>query len=103
MAVKKRKVASPAKLDAGWEVEWCYHLPPLYPGADEADLDNAKYHRRNFATRDEALAFARQVYPEDRFGEVRISLFEMVPISTDWPRGRHREYIGEPEFYSGDD
>ena len=89
--------------DSGWEVEWCSHLPPMPGVPDEADMDNAVYETRDFDTREEALAFAREVYPRDKFGSVRITPFEMQRLSEEWPYGITREHMSESEFYEGGD
>lgn len=83
-------------LKAGWEVEWCTHIP-LIPGTQDGDLDMATYMRSDFADKAAALAFAAKVFQEDKFGCVRVSQFEMVAWEPGWPKTR-REYIGEPEY-----
>ena len=87
--------------DSGYEVEWCSHIPELYPG--EADHDNAVCHFEDFRTLEEAKAFAKKVYPQDQYGSVRITPFEIVRLSDEYPFGKTREHTADPEYYEGED
>lgn len=91
--------------DSGWEVEWCSKCGlvdeehPEYGGDPDLDVT----HDRLFRTKDEAMAFAREVYPKDQYGAVRVTEFRVSPLSDEWPYGAYREYIGDTEHYEGED
>lgn len=93
-------------LDRGWEVEWCSHIPRVKDDegndTEEADLDGASIHACDFLTLTVARAFAKKVFPEDQFGCVRITQFEMLPYEPG-SRAKYREYIGPSEDYEGEE
>jgi hypothetical protein len=85
------------KLERGFEVEWCSKLPVDEFGS--SDFDRATMNCVDFATIEDARVFAKEIYPKDMIGEVRITEFEMVPYEPGLP-GTYAEYIGESEYYS---
>lgn len=94
-----------AALDRGWEVEWCSHIPRVKDDdgndTEDSDLDNCTLHVRDFMTVEAARAYAKQIFPKDQFGSVRICRFEMLPYEPG-SRGKYREYVGEVENYEGE-
>jgi hypothetical protein len=89
--------------DSGWEVEWCVEMPTYPDDPTTCDPDNAKYRSRYFRTREEADAFAREVYPQCVLGSVAITPFVIEPESDEWPFGAIREYTADSDYYEGDD
>jgi hypothetical protein len=81
-------------MDKGWEVEWCTHIPVLPCG--DSDIDNATLKHKDFATEAEAFEFARKVFPQDKFGCVRVTEFWSEFYEQGRP-GKYREY-GREEF-----
>lgn len=88
--------------DSGYEVEWCSKLGRTEDG-EEFDPDQNEMHFRDFSTLDEARAFAKEIFPQDQYGSVRITPFEIMPLSDTWPHGSYREYTGDGEHYEGDE
>lgn len=84
------------RLLKGYEVEWCVDVP-TDKESDDADLDNADLRIKDFAKLDDARKFAKAKLPDDWFGQVSITPFEMVPFEPGYP-GLTREYTGEPEY-----
>lgn len=84
------------KRQKGFEVQWCSDLAS--DGAGGCEPDRATYVQRDFDTIGQATAYAKEVYPRDCFGSVRIAPFEMVPVSGDYPNVLTREYTAEPSF-----
>lgn len=97
MAIKLNPTRSRRLGERGFEVEWC-DLLPMIEGTNppEADMDKARWRRKLFKTKDEAIAFAKQVLPEDKFGSVRVTPVEWQdPIGENlWPTFCW-EYIGD--------
>lgn len=87
---------SRCKLLHGFEVEWCCDLPG--DGAGGCLPDEAAYKHRDFGTRSAALSYAKKVLPKDCFGSVRVTEFEMVPLSDDVDWVLTREYVDESIF-----
>lgn len=90
--------------ESGWEVEWCSQLAyqdPEHP-EDGIDPDQCVYEFRNFRTRDAAMAFAREIFPNDQFGSVRITPFTIEALSDTWPHGRSQQFTADSEFYEGE-
>jgi hypothetical protein len=87
--------------DSGWEVEWCVDVPKI-EGTDDIDMDQADYRFADFTTKEEAMEFAKAVYPQDFFGSVRITQFTIEPLSDEWPYGATRVYTADPEHYEGE-
>lgn len=54
-----------------FEVEWVTHIPLDEFG--DRDIDNATHKYHVLRTKDEAIDYARKVYPQDKFGAVMIS------------------------------
>jgi hypothetical protein len=73
-----------------WEVEWSSDLPVA------RDTNQSTYVFRDFSTNDEAVSIAREVYPKDVFGSVRITELKLS-------RGGLRVYLGDSEGYVGGD
>jgi hypothetical protein len=90
--------------DETWEVQWCAGVPLDECG--DADLDRADCRIRRFADRDAALAFAREIYPKDYFGAVRITpeRFEAYDEldAVACPHAGYWQAIGDSEFYEGE-
>lgn len=78
----------------GFEVEWCAGCP-VRDG--ETDLDNADMRIAEFEDIKAARRFAKKKLPQDFFGSVRITQFELQPFEPGYP-GLTKEYIGEPEY-----
>jgi hypothetical protein len=87
------------KLLAGFEVEWCFALP-IIEGTNDCDPGNARYARADFAEKSKALAFAKKMLPQDCFGAVQVTEFEMRQFEVGIP-AYYREYIGDPIEVSG--
>jgi hypothetical protein len=103
--MKKRKI-DPRHGDQVYEVEWCQDLPTDENG--DADMDSATFARRNFATIEEARAYAKKVYPLCKLGSVMITLMEFVPYDEDNP-DEHGPNVGfweaatvDSEYYQGE-
>lgn len=84
--------------DSGFEVEWCSSIPVDEYG--DNNLDAAVYHSVYFKTEDEALTYAKSIYPKDQFGSVQITPFEIdrdehVPTWPEWHYGESQYYNGE--------
>lgn len=79
-------------LKEGWEVEWTYSLDG--DGFGGVDPDTAKTRFADFATKDEALAFAKQVLPQDKWGAVSVTPFHSEPYEEGLP-ATFREYDGD--------
>ena len=62
----------------GWEVQWVDYVSK-YERSDDFDLDGANNRRAQFKTKEEAVAKAIQVAPDDFFGSARIYQFEYIP------------------------
>jgi hypothetical protein len=58
------------------------------------DPDAATYKSADFATKQEAIAFAKSVLPKDCFGSVRVTEFEMQEIMPSIPAW-DREYVAD--------
>jgi hypothetical protein len=86
--------------ETGWEVEWCSHIPLDENG--DGLLDQAERHFRDFVEKSDAEAFAKEVYPLDAFGSVRITPFTIEPLADDIPHVATREYTADSEFYEGE-
>jgi hypothetical protein len=90
--------------DECWEVEWCAGVPLDENG--DADLDRADYRVCRFADRDAALAFAREIFPKDHFGAVRITPERFEPYdeleAVAYPHAGYWQAIGDSEFYEGE-
>jgi hypothetical protein len=87
--------------DKAYEVEWCIHCP--LDCAGEALLDCAVYKTAVVKTIQEARNKAKEVYPLDWFGSVRITSVQWSDQFGDglaWLFGW--EYFGDSEYYSGD-
>ncbi len=89
------ELTSRIKLKKGWEVEWCIELPETEWG--DADIDAAKYKRRDFEKKDDALAFAKTVLSQDQFGSVRVTPFEWEPLENE-PWVSSFEFTGDPIY-----
>jgi hypothetical protein len=87
---------SRCKLLHGFEVEWCRDLPG--DGAGGCLPDEATYVRRAFGTLPEATTYAKKVLSKDCFGSVRVTEFEMVPLSDDIDWVLTREYVSDSTF-----
>lgn len=88
------------KLLKGYEVEICVELP-FVEGTTDADIDRAKYVRRDFATRDEAIKHAIANLDRDKFGSVVVTEFD----SEEYEPGigiYHREYVRDSEYVDHD-
>src|SRR5215831_15051007 len=91
--------------DTCWFVSWCSRLGfyPDMPG--EVDLDRCEEEVRQFATRGEAEAFARAVYPAatQTFGVVDYWPAEFVPYdeadARRYPHAGYWEPTADPEHY----
>ena len=75
----------------GWEVEWCYSLDG--DGSGGVDPDSGKYRYYDFKTKEEALAHAKKVLPEDKWGAVRVTHFHSEFYEEGCP-ATFREYDG---------
>jgi hypothetical protein len=84
------------RLMKGWEVEWCKNVPVDKESGD-ADIDRADMHCRDFATKEQAMAFAKKKLPEDWFGSVRVTEFALEPFEPGYP-GLTKEYVGQTEY-----
>jgi hypothetical protein len=87
------------RLLKGYEVEWCKGVPVDEESGD-ADLDAADMRIKDFADLEAARRFARKKLPEDWFGSVRITPFELQPYEPGYP-GLCKEYVGNPEYIEG--
>lgn len=88
--------------DHAYEVEWCTNLPVDEFG--DSDLDAAEYVHVICPTRKAADAKAREVYPQDQFGAVRITEVELVdPYGERIRRTYVWEAIGHSDHYEGED
>lgn len=89
--------------EKGYEVEWCYEIA-FVDGNPEYGIepDKCKYAFRDFPNRGLARAFAKKIFPKDQFGAVRITPFEIMPQSDEWPYGKTREHTGDSEMYEGE-
>jgi hypothetical protein len=87
--------------DSGWEVEWCADVPRI-EGTDDLDIDQADYRFADFKAKEEAMAFAKEIFPRDFFGSVRITPFRIEPLSDEWPYGATREYTADCDYYEGE-
>lgn len=81
---------SEVELFEGFEVRWCYELPSNPDGTVEHDL--AKFRSRDFADREMARAFAREVLPAANYGCVHIRAFTIEPVDTKHPNVMERVY-----------
>jgi hypothetical protein len=77
-----------AKINRGFEVETCVHLPRNEFG--DADVDAADYHCFDCATKEQALRLAKRLLPNDKFGSVTITEFEVVD--------GYKEFTADPEY-----
>lgn len=93
--------------DEGWEVEWCTHLPCYPDDPTTIDTDNVKFATRDFRDKDEAYAFAREVFPKSLDGVVRITPFVLERLCEDDPfhirHNCHTEYKSDTDYYEGED
>jgi hypothetical protein len=80
----------------GFEVEWCDNLP--IDGNGYPDVDAASHSFRDFASRENAVAFAKTV--RDYWGAPRITPFELVPYDDGQPVRLTRKY-GDEEVTDG--
>ena len=91
--------------DKAWQVEWCAEIPRTKDG--DADLDAAKEHRKLFASREDALTYAREVFPRDAFGSVRITPVEKFPYddahANSHPYVGFWETTGDTEHFEGEE
>lgn len=88
--------------DRGFEVEWCTKVFVEDDGCT-GNPDRDTYKRRVVETRDQALALAKEVYPEDGHGCVVVTPVEWVdPYGDGIPRTFHWDYCGDSLHYSGD-
>lgn len=83
----------------GWEVEWCASVPRNESGDLEIDL--ADYRTEDCRDKESAVRLAQSKLPEDFFGSVRVTPFELVPL---FPGARvtTREYTAEAEHIEDD-
>ncbi len=44
-----------------WEIEWTSEMP-IDPDTGDADIDNAVFSRKSFATKAEAMSFAKSLF-----------------------------------------
>lgn len=86
--------------ESGFEVEWCSEIAIDEYG--DRDLDRDTYNFRDFRTKAAAMKFAKQIFPTDQNGAVRITPFTIEQLSDEWPYGRSKEYAGDSEFYEGE-
>lgn len=87
--------------ESGWEVEWC---SKVFVDPETGDSDPAQnvYEFQCFRSQAEALEFAKEIFPSDQHGAVRITPFTIEPLSAEWPYGRSIEYTADSEWYEGD-
>ena len=99
------KTRRPRVGDRCYEVEWCSEIPRDENG--DSDMDAAKMHVARFSTHDEALAFAKEVYPRDAFGSVCITPMQFSPYDDDdatiYPTAGFWDATGDSEHYDGTD
>jgi len=87
--------------ERAFEVEWCSEIP-IDPVTQDRNLDAAVYHVKICRTAEEALAFAKTVYPQDQFGSVAITPVELQdPYGRDIRRTFAWEYVGDSIHYDG--
>ncbi len=82
-------------IEHGWEVEWCETLKHEADGS--MDPDSAEYSTNDFETKEQAVAFAKQMLPRDKFGGVRVTEFKREPDEY-VPLIINKEYIGDSMF-----
>jgi hypothetical protein len=94
--------------DTAWFVEWCYEL--AFDQGGDVDRDNCKEHRRRFATKEEAAAFAREIWPTttDKLGIVTYWQADFVAYDEEdaarYPHVGYWEPRGEyDEIYDGEE
>jgi hypothetical protein len=108
-ATRKKNATQPKIGDECWIVEWCIKAGlvdeehPEYGGDPDLDV----HRNRRVATREQAEATAREVYPQDQHGAIRYWPARFVPYDEDdadlYPGVGYWDEIGEYEFYEGDD
>ncbi len=81
------------KLSTGWEVEVCVNIPRI-EGTTDADIDAAKYERSDFATKREAIRYAKANLHRDHWGCIRVSEFHSEPYEKGC-LATYREYDRE--------
>ena len=105
MAIKNK----PRVGDEAWFVQWCVKIGlededhPEYGSNPDLDVNRT----RKFATRDEAEAFARVIYPQDQRGAV--AYWRSVFVAYDeydaliYPYAGYWETQEDSEWFEGDD
>lgn len=94
--------------DRRWFVTWTTDVPLLDPEDPSIghDYDRAKEHEAEFATKEEADAHAREVYPLDWFGAVKVYEAEFTAYDEDdavrYPHAGYWEQTGDGEHYEGE-
>ena len=89
--------------DGGWEVEWCSNLPRCEDDPESCDHDQATYEFRDFRNQQEAMTFAKEIYPKDQYGSVRITRFVLDwAIPGDPHCGIEKQYADDADYYDGD-
>ncbi len=89
--------------DTGWAVDWTSYIPTLPDDPDTLDRDKAVEHVAYFTTKEEALAYAREVYPKDFFGSVTITAFTVEYLVPEDKAGATVEWAECSECYDGED
>jgi hypothetical protein len=94
--------------DTAWFVEWCEKLV-FYEDSEDVDCDACPQKTRRFATREEAAAFAKEVWPKtvNVFGVVSYWPAEFVAYDEDdailYPHAGFWEDTGDSEYYEGEE
>ena len=108
-----KKPYKPRVGDTCWFVEWVYEL--VWVDGDstseyrEIDRDNCKTRTRRVATREEAAALAKEVWPQTHqaFGLVNYWPAEFVPYDEDhagmFPHVGFWEATADGECYEGEE
>lgn len=91
--------------DKCWEVEWCTEIPVDENG--DSDMDRAKLHVERFQFAEEAMEFARDVFPQDQFGAVAITLMQFCAYddydALRYPHAGFWDAAGETYHYEGEE
>lgn len=94
--------------DEAWFVEWCFELV-FYEDSTDVDRDRCKMRTRRFATKEEAVTFARAIYPvtKNTFGVVEYWHAIFTAYEEDdvilYPHVGYWEPDEDSEFYEGED
>lgn len=105
MSVKKNPLPKSRVGDRAWLVEWCHFRYQDEDGTGDPDRDQTS--SRRFASREEAMAYAKEVYPQDQYGAVMVTQVEFTPYDeddvADFPHAGFWEATADTEYYEGEE